>query len=422
MYSNSAAGAFYGASSGGSPITSRIIVDGASTASFWYYDTAVGTWTVTASDNSSAPDGTTGIADASRAVTVSSAPIIATRFTIIKPNDTLVGTNTTVTIRAEDNSGNLETTYNNSVTLVVSGSAVGGGVITITNGVGTKTITDTVAETVILSLLDTASTTLDVSSTQTVTFSSTPVITVSTGGQPALVHSTVIFSGTAFPGARLTILGVSNGNIPVRQGATARADGAFSIRFNDITPGIQQYFLSAVDADGRPTQTKVYPINVNQSLIVRDVFLPPTLGFTQQAVLKGGFLGITGFATPGNTVEASIDGKFIPNIVVAGDSGEYKIAFNTLELQLGTHTVRVWQSNSSGQRSDSSIERTFLVTNLFVPQTDLNGDGVVNASDLSIFLARWLSKDPATRKSLDFNGDGVIDIQDLSIFARTLNK
>ena len=422
MYSNSTAGAFYSAASGGSLITSRTIVDGASTASFWYYDSAVGTWTVTASDNAMAPDGAAGIADASRAVTVSSAPIVATQFTIIKPSDVLVGTNTTVTIRAEDNNGNLDTTYNNNVTLVVSGSAVGGGVVTITNGVGTKTITDAVAETVTLSLLDTAGTTLDVSSTQTVTFSSTPVITVSAGGQPALVRSTVIFSGTAFPDAKLTILGVSNGNIPVRRGATARADGSFSIRFSDLTPGIQQYFLSAIDESGRPTQTKVYPINVNQSLIVRDVFLPPTLGFTQQAVLKGGFLGITGFASPGNTVEASIDGKPIPNIVVASNSGEYKITFNTLDLQLGTHTVRVWQSNSSGERSDSSIERTFLVTNLFVPQTDLNGDGAVNASDLSIFLARWLSKDSTTRKSLDFNGDGVIDIQDLSIFARTLNK
>ena len=422
IYSNSASGVFYSAASGGSLITSRTIVDGASTASFWYYDTAVGTWTVTASDNSSAPDGAIGIADASQSVTVTSVPIVATRFTILKPNDVLVGTNTTVTIRAEDNSGNLDTTYNNSVTLVVSGSAAGGGVVTLVSGVGTKIITDAVAETVTLSLLDTASTTLDVSSTQTVTFSSTPVITVSTGGQPALVRSTVIFSGTAFPGAKLTILGVSNGNIPVRRGATARADGAFSIRFNDITPGIQQYFLSATDESGRPTQTKVYPINVNQSLIVRDVFLPPTLGFTQQAVLKGGFLGITGFASPGNTVEASIDGKSIPNIVVAGSSGEYKIAFNTLDLQLGTHTVRVWQSNSNGERSDSSVERTFLVTNLFVPQTDLNGDGTVNASDLSIFLARWLSKDSTTRKSLDFNGDGAIDIQDLSIFARTLNK
>ncbi len=422
MYSNSTSSAFYGGASGGSPIASRTIADGASTASFWYYDTAVGTWTITASDNSSTPDGAVGIADASQSVTVSNTPIIATRFTIIKPNDTLVGTNTTVTIRVEDNSGNLDTTYNNSVTLVVSGSAVGGGIVTVTNGIGTKTITDTVAETVTLSLLDTASTTLDVSSTQTVTFSSTPVMTVSAGGEPALIRSTVIFSGTAFPGAKLTILGVSNGNIPVRRGATARADGAFSIRFNDTTPGIQQYFLSATDESGRPTQTKVYPINANQTLIVRDVFLPPTLGFTQQAVLKGGFLGITGFASPGNTIEASIDGKSIPNIVVAGSSGEYKIAFNTLDLQLGTHTVRVWQSNSSGERSDSSVERTFLVTNLFVPKTDLNGDGVVNASDLSIFLARWLSKDPATRKSLDFNGDGVIDIQDLSIFARTLNK
>ncbi|MFA6365253.1 MAG: dockerin type I domain-containing protein [Candidatus Paceibacterota bacterium] len=420
--SNSTSSAFYNAAANGNTITSRIFANGASTVQFWYYEEKVGTWTITTSDNSSAPD-LTGITDASVSVTVSSIPIVATRFAILDPSDTLIGTNTTVTIRAEDNAGNIQTTYNNNVTLVVSGSATGGGVVTIQNGVGTKTISDTVAETVFLSLLDTASTTLDVSSVQSVTFSAQPIVTAGGGALvTGPIRSTVIFSGTAFPGAKLTIVGTTNGDVPVRQGTTAQANGSFSIRFNDLTPGIRSYFLSVTDNEGRLTQTKVYTMDVNQPLIVRDVFLPPTIGFAQPAVLKGGFLGIKGFATPGATIVASIDGKEISTQTTAKDSGEYLLASNTIDLTLGIHSARVVQINGDGTQSDSSIEQTFRVTNLFVPQTDLNGDGTLNASDLSIFLAKWLSADATTRRSLDFNGDGKVDIQDLSIFARTLPR
>ena len=60
---------------------------------------------------------------------------------------------------------------NSCVTLGVSGSALGGGLVSIFNGVGTRFINDTVAETVTLSLTDTQGTGLDVSSTQGVVFS-----------------------------------------------------------------------------------------------------------------------------------------------------------------------------------------------------------------------------------------------------------
>ena len=54
------------------------------------------------------------------------------------------------------------------MTLGVSGSATGGGLVDIVNGVGTRQISDAVPETVTLSLSDTQGTGLNVSSTQTV--------------------------------------------------------------------------------------------------------------------------------------------------------------------------------------------------------------------------------------------------------------
>jgi hypothetical protein len=96
---------------------------------------------------------------------------VATRFVILDPPDGTVGTPLTVTVQAQDNSGTVITSENRDVTLVTSGSATGGGLVNIQNGVGTRQINDAVAETVTLSLTDTEETGLNTGSTQTVVFS-----------------------------------------------------------------------------------------------------------------------------------------------------------------------------------------------------------------------------------------------------------
>jgi len=99
-------------------------------------------------------------------------PTEANRFFIVNPDDSIVGTPVTVTIEAR-RGNNIDTNYQNDVALVTSGSATGGGLVDIINGVGTIQINDLTEETVILSLSDTQSTGLDVSSTQDVIFSET---------------------------------------------------------------------------------------------------------------------------------------------------------------------------------------------------------------------------------------------------------
>ncbi|MGQ0826940.1 MAG: beta strand repeat-containing protein [Bacteroidota bacterium] len=94
----------------------------------------------------------------------------ATKFVILNPTDTTVGSTVTVTVQAENNFGLIDPAYQNDVTLVTSGSATGGGLVNIVNGIGTKQITDAVAETVNLTLSDTQGTGLDVTSTQNVIF------------------------------------------------------------------------------------------------------------------------------------------------------------------------------------------------------------------------------------------------------------
>ncbi|MDH3456211.1 MAG: hypothetical protein OER90_05165, partial [Gemmatimonadota bacterium] len=98
------------------------------------------------------------------------APGAATRYVIEDPADGAVGTLLPVTVRALDQFGNVATGENRNVTLLTSGSATGGGVVNVTNGIGTRLISDQVPETVTLSLVDSDGTGLNVSSTQDVVF------------------------------------------------------------------------------------------------------------------------------------------------------------------------------------------------------------------------------------------------------------
>ncbi|HBI25381.1 TPA: hypothetical protein DDX30_01165 [Candidatus Wolfebacteria bacterium] len=170
--STSSSAVFYDAATNGNTITSAIIGSGASTTMAWYYDEDPGVYTITASDNGAAPDGDTGINDATSTLTVNA---VATRFVIIDPTDGTVDAPITVVVQAQDNLGRLITDYQNDVTLIASST---GGLVNATstlvgivNGSGTTTISNTVAETVFLSLADSQGTGLNVaSSTQDVVF------------------------------------------------------------------------------------------------------------------------------------------------------------------------------------------------------------------------------------------------------------
>ncbi len=97
----------------------------------------------------------------------------ANKFVIINPTDGTVDAAITVTVQLQDQYNNIVTTgpdKDKDVTLNADGAATGDGVVNITNGVGTKGISDHVAETVNLSLTDSQETLYNVASTQNVVF------------------------------------------------------------------------------------------------------------------------------------------------------------------------------------------------------------------------------------------------------------
>jgi alpha-tubulin suppressor-like RCC1 family protein len=94
----------------------------------------------------------------------------AVAYAILDPVDGTVNTPVTVTVEAQDQSGEVDPTINGSVTLRASGSATPTtSLVTITNGVGTTQVNDAVSQTVDLTL-ENPTPSLDVSSTQDVVF------------------------------------------------------------------------------------------------------------------------------------------------------------------------------------------------------------------------------------------------------------
>ena len=97
----------------------------------------------------------------------------AAKFVILDPADGTVDVAVTVSVELQDQFGNLVTTgadTDKDVTLIAGGSATGGGVVDIVAGVGSLDISDQVAETVNLTLTDSAVTGFAVTSAQDVVF------------------------------------------------------------------------------------------------------------------------------------------------------------------------------------------------------------------------------------------------------------
>ena len=100
--------------------------------------------------------------------------------------------------------------------------------------------------------------------------------------------------------------------------------------------------------------------------------------------------------------------------------GSSTFATTTAKLPLGDHFVRVRQV-FNGHGSIYSLVKTVEVSLLTNPGADLDGDGVVDIKDWSIFLSRWGSSDSAERRRDDINGDGTVDIADFSTFCAPYN-
>ncbi|MDD5569505.1 MAG: hypothetical protein PHG23_03800, partial [Candidatus Pacebacteria bacterium] len=157
----------------------------------------------------------------------------AVKFVIMPPINGTTDNPVSVTVQAQKIDNSVDITYQNDVTLNVSGSATGGGLVDIVNGVGTINISDTLAETIGLSLSDSQGTGLDVSSTQNLTFapgavanySLSDVINSVAGERAAYVVSRSDQHGNLVTSGASTIYLYSSSFSPAKKFYDAATDG-----------------------------------------------------------------------------------------------------------------------------------------------------------------------------------------------------
>ena len=103
-------------------------------------------------------------------VATAATPVAKIRIQTPSPSTATVGSSSFFNVQAFDASNNLASTSSLTVTLAFSGSAVGLTTVTLTSGSGSSFLTDTVAETVTVSIVSCSISGLDLTSTQQVVF------------------------------------------------------------------------------------------------------------------------------------------------------------------------------------------------------------------------------------------------------------
>ena len=186
-------------------------------------------------------------------------------------------------------------------------------------------------------------------------------------------------------------------------------------------PNVYNYILTIADKEGKSSQIKSYSLDVYaNSLVLKNIFAPPTLGMLKPAVVKSDSVSAAGYGSPGSEIGYEVDDGVINGKTNVEKDGTYKITFDAAGLNSGEHRLKTRQvAGYFGLRkSDWSPVVIFTIYDLQNPKADFNGDGKINIQDAGIFLTRWYSKDDDKKMKNDLNGDGKINISDFSVFMK----
>lgn len=253
-------------------------------------------------------------------------------------------------------------------------------------------------------------------------------ITIPTGGggpSGGVQPTTARFAGQAYPGSKIEVFKKDNidpqyTNIPLKIYEISPG-GIFQVTLAALLQGEYFFALTAKDKDGRTTGAIPFSVNFlsANNLVAEDIFLPPTVGLSKTVISKDSDIALAGYSAPNSEIEIIIDSA-VKATVTSDKNGSYSFATSTAGFKLGEHNIKARQKNASGRYSDFSLTRVFRISQLVSPKADFNGDDKVGMADWSIFLFRWASKDAKLKSTVDLDGNGVVNIADLSIFLRLL--
>ncbi|WP_426745386.1 Ig-like domain-containing protein [Myxococcus faecalis] len=207
--------------------------------------------------------------------------------------------------------------------------------------------------------------------TNTFTVDATTSVAVTTPAEGAVLTNPVVtYSGTAEPGATVTV--TVDGT--VIDTVTAGPDGSWSLPVAaPLDDGSHTVSVTATDTSGNTaTDSNTFTVDTGTNVAVTT----PAEG----AVLTTGTVTYSGTAEPGATVTVSVDGNTV-GTVTAGPDGSWSIPGNS-SLNDGPHTVTATAEDAQGHTATDS--NTFTVdTSTRVAITTPAEGAVVNTAEVT---------------------------------------
>lgn len=140
---------------------------------------------------------------------------------------------------------------------------------------------------------------------------------------------------------------------------------------------------------------------------------PPTVNITSPAtntsVRDTETISVTASDTNTSGTISSVQMTVNGTVVQTLPTSPFNFSLNTLAYKDAGYVIAVKATDNYGNVATTSI-------NLTITNGDLNNDGKINISDLSILASNW-NKTGQTYAQGDINGDGKVNIQDLAIMA-----
>lgn len=229
----------------------------------------------------------------------------------------------------------------------------------------------------------------------------------------------IIVSGTAYPGAEVTIL--ADGQIVDE--VNANAEGDYSILIDEIARGAYTFGVYAEDDDGNRSSTfsTSFTISGARASRLSNINITPTVSVSPDPAQPGDTVTFSGFALPDATVtlETGPDGSAnMQTVTAVSDSdGEWTTTLDTTGFARDTYQVRAQAEQLDGEVTNFS-DYFFYGIGQAAEQPlapDLNRDGSVNLIDFSILLFWWQTNGGDSDPPADINQDGNVSLTDFSI-------
>jgi len=233
------------------------------------------------------------------------------------------------------------------------------------------------------------------------------------GGAPAPPLGTLIFTGEAPIGSRVTLL---MGSAIISQ-TVVGSEASFRMKLVEVTPGEHRFSLYSTDVDGVRSGLVSFTLESIASALTEasNIVIPPTVSLVEGGTGGARSVTVFGYTLPNRLVTLLLGAESIQSFQVQADGrGYFTRVFNQPVLSEEEYVVRARiLRNDLSQVFSAALLLSVSRGGGSQLRGDFNGDGRVNLIDFSI-LAYWLRRENVPNR-FDLNQDGVLDLRDFSV-------